>query len=149
MRLQSAMFYPYNNVNTMINLLYRFNNRPKLIAISGNRNDGKDYIADYIARTYLYKRIDFKDPLENMIKKNKYLLTSYLISRIDNNKYYVIGDLEEYNQYIELLKFNPFIIKVHDNNIKDIDDNIPYHIYLTNQKDKHKLIKQLKYEFIL
>ncbi len=133
--------YPYNYI-TIYNLLYRFGNGPNIIALTGNKNDGKDYIANYISHTYKYQRLDFED------SKSKYVIDN-LISKFQNNQNYIIGNLDKYNQYLALSSLNPFIIKVDDTNQEtNIDDEyklIPHHLYLLNQKDKHLLIKQLKY----
>ena len=128
--------YPYyNNTNIIRNILYNlYINKPyNIIGITGNKNDGMDYIAKYIEKIYKYNRLDFER--DNI--------------RLEYNKNYVINNMTKYKQYNQLLHYNPIIIRVDDCNNSDKEgdyNRIPYDIYLLNNKDKEYLIRQLKYQ---
>jgi hypothetical protein len=127
--------YPYYNTNILRNLLFHIyvNNSQTVIGITGNKNDGMDYISKYIERTYKFNRLDCEK--DNI--------------KIDNNKNYVINNLTKYKEYTQLIHYNPIIVCIDDSDIKNTDDEyklIPYDIYMVNNKNKEYLIKQLKYK---
>jgi hypothetical protein len=134
---------------------------PRIVAITGQSSDkqdiekcGKKLICNYLQNKYLYKKMQFTDPLEtamrNLFIRNEYdlirtiapIMLPYMdkqklaqtfVSKLQNDNMYVIPDLKYMYQYEELRKTDPFIICVDraDGVCKDYEyKDMPFDMYI-------------------
>lgn len=99
---------------------------------------------------YLYTNL-FQDQIKMLIPHyNKDSLVQHLVSQINDNKRYVIGDLQFYHEYSALVKYNPFIIQLENqNNQTNTSDEyrtIPYDIAIKHDTDYPDLFRKLNIE---
>lgn len=197
LKISPYVLYPYLQTyhTDMIHILYGFDHgmhKPRIIAITGNNSEDKDYIAKYISRYFMYKRKDFADPIKsiatelhkfahqhhqsqhishrqaldflytNVFQKDqikalipqydKHTLVQQLVQQINNNRKYVIGDLQYQHEYIALTPYNPFIIRLENKNKSTISSEeyktIPCNIVIHYDKDYKDLCHKLKLELL-
>lgn len=148
---------------------------PKIVALSGTQNPdmGGQLISNYLAKKYLYKKIQFTDTLEDVASKmlackechrcdlirdllpglpyaDKFSLAKTLINRINNDNYkYVITDLRHISQYNALKKTDVFVVKVDDDKSNsEIIDEIPYDMLMIFNGNIPAFIKEFDKTFM-
>ncbi len=143
--------------NNLVHMMYGFDYgffRPHIIALTGSKasHNTRECITRHLVKQYSYNRLDFNAYTEPDCKYNTKpkIQGQQLIQRMQltHNKRFVISDLLHYHEYQELAPYDPFIIRVDDNNNEEYK-KIPYNIKIVDcgRVDEKHILRKLNIEF--
>lgn len=126
---------------------------PKVIAITGAKNSGKNTLANYIADRYKYEKISIPTlhqingqfqttPIKHPVK--------YMMSQMNEKKYYVINNMMYYEEYQDIAKLHPLVVRIDRPMLQEYEcdyKKIPFHLNIINDKDVHAIAQKFESSF--